>query len=268
VKTHAELKELAALLPLGTLDAEDERQLEEHLRGGCAECEAELRAAAAVADALAEAVVPLEPAAGLRARILAGAREQAPHASAPRRARATRRWLVPALAAAASVLVALGLGLEVRDLRGALAGEKAQVARLEAALGSAEAERSGLEGQLAAAERSLAELTAQQTRTVTLAATGALPGASARAFLDPESRRLVLVVYELPPPPPGQSYQLWVIVGGEPVSAGVFDVGPGGRGRHEASALPPIEGPVTIAVTIEPAGGLPKPSGPIVLAGS
>ena len=59
-----------------------------------------------------------------------------------------------------------------------------------------------------------------------------------------------------------------MIVGGEPVSAGVFDVGPGGRGRHEAASLPPIEGPVTIAVTVEPAGGLPKPSGPVVLAGS
>ena len=104
--------------------------------------------------------------------------------------------------------------------------------------------------------------------TVALASTGTLPDASARAFLDPEGRRLLLVVYDLPPPPPGQSYQLWVILGGEPVSAGVFDVGPGGRARHEAASLPPIEGPVTIAVTVEPAGGLPKPSGPMVLAGS
>ena len=266
MKTHEELMELAGLLPLGTLDAEDERQVEEHLRGGCSECAGALRAAAEVADALAEAEAPLEPSPGLRARILARAGEGMPDAAAPRRRPSARFAL--AFAAAAGVLVALGLGLEVRGLRAALEGTRAQVARLEAALGDAGEQRAGLEGQLAAAERTLEELTAQQTRAVSLAATGPLPGASARAFLDPESRRLVLVVYELPPPPPGRSYQLWVIVGGEPVSAGVFDVGPSGRARHAAVALPPIEGPVTIAVTVEPAGGLPKPSGPIVLAGS
>jgi len=268
MRDHQELLELAALLPLGTLDAEEERQLEEHLRGGCAECDEALRAAAEVVDALAEDVTPLEPSPALRARILAQAGaasgSAAPAAGAPR---ARRHWLAPALALAAGVLIAVGLGLEVRDMRTALAAAQQQVARLESALSGAAQERAGYARELAAAERTLGELTARETRTVALAATGPLPGASARAFLDPEGRRLLLVVYDLPPPPPGQSYQLWVIVGGEPVSAGVFDVA-AGAARHEASALPSIEGPVTIAVTIEPAGGVPKPTGPIVLAGS
>lgn len=270
MRDHQELLELAALLPLGTMGAEDEQQLEEHLRGGCAECEAALRGAAEVVDALAEDVEPMQPSPALRARILARAEAEAPPRGgrATRAPRARRRWLVPALAAAAGLLLAVGLGLEVRDLRGALAAAQQQVARLEAALSGAAEERAGLERELAGAQRTLGELTARETRTVALAATGPLPDASARAFLDPAGRRLVLVVYDLPPPPPGQSYQLWVIVGGEPVSAGVFDVQPGGGARHEASALPSIEGPVTIAVTVEPAGGVPKPTGPIVLAGS
>jgi len=271
VRDHQELLELAALLPLGTLDAEDERRLEEHLRGGCPECEEALRAAAEVVDALAADVTPLEPSPALRARILARAGETSgAGGSAVRGAgapRVRRHWLAPALALAAGVLIAVGLGLELRDLRAALGEAQQQVARLESALSGAAQERAGLARELAAAERTVGELTARQTRTVALAATGPLPDASARAFLDPEGRRLLLVVYDLPPPPPGQSYQLWVIVGGEPVSAGVFDVQAGGA-RHEASALPSIEGPVTIVVTIEPAGGMPKPTGPIVLAGS
>jgi anti-sigma-K factor RskA len=275
VRDHQELLELAALLPLGTLDAEDERRLEEHLRGGCAECEESLRGAAQVVDALAAEVTPLEPSPALRARILAqaeasagvGAGGGARRGAGTGAPRARRRWLATAFALAAGVLVAVGLGLEVRDLRAALAAAQQQVARLESALAGAAQERAELARELAAAERTLGELTARETRTVALAATGPLPEASARAFLDPEGRRLLLVVYELPPPPPGQSYQLWVIVGGEPVSAGVFDV-EAGVARHQASALPSIEGPVTIAVTIEPAGGVPKPTGPIVLAGS
>ena len=73
MRDHQELLELAALLPLGALDAEDERRLEEHLRGGCAECEEALRDAVAVVDALAEDVAPLEPSPALRERILARA---------------------------------------------------------------------------------------------------------------------------------------------------------------------------------------------------
>src|SRR4029434_9283724 len=103
--------------------------------------------------------------------------------------------------------------------------------------------------QLAAAETTLADLTARATRTVALAGTGPAPEASARAYLDPESQRLVLVVYQLPPPPPGRAYQLWVIAGGEPVSAGVFEVDPAGDTRYATTAQPALSGPVTIAVT-------------------
>jgi len=271
---HQELLELAALLPLGTLSPEDEERIDAHLRGGCADCEAAIRASAAVVDALALTVEPLEPAPELRARLLARAAEEGASRAGPppaplRAPRARRRArLAVAAALAASLLAAIGLGLEVGDLRGALAGEEETVARLEAALADASAERDRLAGRLAASERTLGDLTSRETRTVALAGTEHAPAAAARAFLDPENRRLVLVVYELPPPPPGRSYQLWVIVGGDPVSAGVFDVDPEGRTRYETTGVPAVEGPVTIAVTVEPAGGLPKPSGPLVLAGS
>jgi anti-sigma-K factor RskA len=285
---HQDLLELAALLPLGTLSPEDEARIDAHLRGGCGECEAAVRASAAVVDALALTVEALEPTPELRARLLtraaeAGASRAVPPPAplraliAPRRAR-----LAVAVALAASLALAVGLGLEVRELRGALGAARESVAGLEAALADASgerarlaaelaaaaAERSGLEGRLADAERTLSGLTSRETRTVALAGTDQAPAAAARAFLDPETRRLVLVVYELPPPPPGRSYQLWVIVGGEPTSAGVFDVDPAGRTRYETAEVPAIEGAVTIAVTVEPAGGLPKPSGPLVLAGS
>jgi anti-sigma-K factor RskA len=282
---HQELLELAALLPLGTLSAEDERRLEAHLQDGCAECEAAIRASAEVVDALALTVAPLEPSPELRTRLLARAAEEgaARRSSPPGRLRAPRRARIAAgLALAASVLLAALLGLQVQQLRGALDGARQTVAQLEAALADAtgerdrlaarvaeaSAERAGLEDRLASAVRTLADLTARETRSVALAGTEHAPAAAARAFLDPETRRLLLVVYELPPPPPGRSYQLWVIVGGEPVSAGVFDVDATGRTRYQAAETPALEGAVTIAVTIEPAGGLPKPSGPMVLAGS
>jgi anti-sigma-K factor RskA len=273
---HAELHDLATLLPLGGLSPEDERRIEEHLRAGCAECEAKLREGAEVADALAEGVPRVEPSPELRGRILAQVARE-PQAEAPvhrrtapppaRRRGAFVRRAIVAAALAASVVAAVGLGLEARDLRGALASATARVGELEEQLADVAAERTAIARDLAAAERMVDELTAPATRTVALAGTPELPQASARAFLDPKARRLVLVVYDLPPPPAGRDYQLWVIAGGVPVSAGIVDTAHGAGSRHEATALPAIDGPVTVAITIEPTGGLPQPSGPIVAAG-
>jgi hypothetical protein len=70
-------------------------------------------------------------------------------------------------------------------------------------------------------------------------------------------------------PPPGRIYQVWIIGGSGPVSAGLL--GEQGSGRGMLIAPPPdraTPGPVTVAVTDEPPGGLPAPSGSIRLAGS
>src|SRR5262245_32555784 len=107
---HQELLELAAMLPLGTLDAEDERRLEDHLRGGCAECEAAIRAASNVVDALAASVQPMAPSPGSLARLME--RAAAEGAAAP----ATR----PAAAAGAGGARAAVRPAAPRRLRAAL----------------------------------------------------------------------------------------------------------------------------------------------------
>jgi hypothetical protein len=62
---------------------------------------------------------------------------------------------------------------------------------------------------------------------------------------------------------------VWIINGKSPISAGLLGAPTGGRGML---IVPPpsgaITGPVTIAVTDEPPGGLPAPSGGMHLVGS
>ena len=69
--------------------------------------------------------------------------------------------------------------------------------------------------------------------------------------------------------PAGKTYQLWLIpTEGKPISAGVFNPDAQGAGTI---LLPPLpEGVVAkaFAVTVEPSGGVPQPTGPIVLVGS
>jgi hypothetical protein len=71
----------------------------------------------------------------------------------------------------------------------------------------------------------------------------------------------------LPAAPVGKTYQLWAITAGTPLPAGVFDVDPKGSA---ALRVKPVAGSGEVemfAVTLEPVGGLPKPSGAMYLAG-
>jgi hypothetical protein len=155
----------------------------------------------------------------------------------------------------------------VADL--AAARQQAATAQALAARTTDERDRiEELEQRLARAEGAVALLTGPNVRTVSLAGQEAAPSAHARAFVDPTGGRLVLYVYDLPPPPPGKTYQLWVILGGTPVSAGTFGVEADGRAHYESQPAASFGGEVTVAVTVEPAGGVPSPTGPMVLVGS
>jgi anti-sigma-K factor RskA len=72
----------------------------------------------------------------------------------------------------------------------------------------------------------------------------------------------------LPAIPAGKTYQLWVVVGGgKPISAGTFPVDPRGDAILRVGPIPAAPAAEVFAVTLEPAGGLPAPSGPMYLAG-
>jgi len=76
--------------------------------------------------------------------------------------------------------------------------------------------------------------------------------------------------FGMPPAPKGKEYQVWFMTEKEgPVSAGLFS--PDQAGVGEVLATPPSKlfGKINaVAVTLEPAGGLPKPSGEMYLRGS
>jgi anti-sigma-K factor RskA len=116
-----------------------------------------------------------------------------------------------------------------------------------------------------AAARAVAELLRDPaTRVVALNELPPAPGASGRVIWhDRAGGRLY--VAGLPPAPPGKTYELWTIAGAAPRPAGTFDVDTAGRASHPVS--PVDDGPVKVfAVTLEPAGGVPAPTGPMVLA--
>jgi anti-sigma-K factor RskA len=82
-------------------------------------------------------------------------------------------------------------------------------------------------------------------------------------------RRALLHVFGVPPLPEEKVYELWWITEKSgPVEAGLFRPDEAGLSQIRA-VLPADLGNIqAAAVTVEPAGGVPKPTGPIVLYGA
>lgn len=258
-----DLLELAPLAALGALDGGDLTAFEQALESSLL-CRAEMAAFEAIALRIALSVDRVPPARDARRRLLQTA-------GAPPVARtAPRGRLVPAVAVAAALVLAGGY-LMVRAERNAARRETQRV-RAEIATLAEDARRARTSaedlGRRLAEERVVRDLmTRPKARTAVLGATAADSPASARVVWDPVSREAVLVASGLEPAPAGRTYEVWVIAGAAPVPAGTFQSADDGSALFR---LPPVEatGRVkTFAVTLEPAGGVTAPTGPMVLAG-
>jgi anti-sigma-K factor RskA len=85
-------------------------------------------------------------------------------------------------------------------------------------------------------------------------------------FWDPATARWTFFAHNLPALRPDRDYQLWLITPAGPVSAGTFRPTPEGHATVQATYPLPRDQLRAVAVTEEPAGGLPKPSGtPLIL---
>lgn len=96
------------------------------------------------------------------------------------------------------------------------------------------------------------------------------PSAYGKVIWDPERRTAVLQISNLPPAPQDRDYQLWVIKDKTPVSAGIFSIQDSEKPSFfEIRNLAEVNTRhiSAFAVTVEPKGGLTKPSGEMVLMG-
>jgi len=255
-----EIAELAAGYALGTLETEERGQFEALLASGDTEARAALREfEAALVGLAAERSAPPPPAvkAALMARIDAGDRSQATVVQMPSPRSTSRRrslWTVVAAGAIAASIAAIAVGLAVSTVYDRrierLAREEAQ-----------------LKQELARQESLVTILRDPATQMIALSGLPAAPEARGRMLWHATAGGL-LVAQGLPPAPEGRAYELWAIAGkGAPVPVGVFTVDAKGVGSLRVSPLRAGEPPDTFAVTLEPAAGVPAPTGSMYLVG-
>lgn len=280
MKSREEIRDDLPLYALGALDADERAAVDAALAAGDAELAGELREWTELVGLMAlaaPAAAPPDIRAALLARVHGGA---APIAGAPRVARRRLGWAVPFAAAAMALFAIAGyreIGFRaeraravetVAALRRALDAGQREIAAGRAALAQREADVGGLRAALAQAEAALAVVQQPRLQMVSLRETKDAPPAAGHVLLSPPTGKALFYAFDLPRVPDDKVYELWWITEKEgPVRAGIFHPDERGLGRVEA-VLPTDAGALqAAAVTIEAAGGVPKPAGPTVLLG-
>jgi len=166
----------------------------------------------------------------------------------------------PLFAMAASVMFVLS----VLRLQDALqARNDAQIALQNATVSTTQ-----LEQQLASRDSLVAAMSGADVRVVELASTSNLPP-GAKMFWDRVANRWTLVTHDLKPVQDGRTYQLWLVTArAEKISAGTFNTDAKGRAVVQATYALAANDLAAIAITEEPTGGSPQPTGAILVAGS
>jgi anti-sigma-K factor RskA len=262
---HDELKLDAVGYALGVLEPEEHAAFEAHL-AGCAECTAEVRELRLAADALAASVPQISPPSSLRSRVVgAVTTTPAPPSTVPvvRERASVPRWLaIAAMLVIAAGVLAYGTRMQAR------------VSSLEAQLRQAQAQAANSERLVAEArdvafraQSAMGVFAAPDVARIDLTGEPVARQARARALWS-RQRGMVFTVSNLPPLPAGRVYQVWVVTAQSPVSAGLLvpDAAGGGSVYYETPV--DIAPPVAVAVTLEPAGGVPAPTGARYLIGT
>ncbi len=78
----------------------------------------------------------------------------------------------------------------------------------------------------------------------------------------------IMVTYNLRPPKPGMTYQVWLVTDDAKISAGTFKPDATGKTMMHARYALDRNALRSVAVTEEPEGGMPAPTGPMVIAGA
>jgi anti-sigma-K factor RskA len=252
-------EELLPAYALGALDGEELRELEEHLVSGCPECRRQLDLWQGDLEALAASVPALEPSETTRRRVLRVA------GGAPASRPQIPRWLW--LPAAALLLLSVwGVAGQMR-LRGEVRRLIAERDRLEQRVAGLGREVGLARAEAVRTAEALQTITSPGVQPIVLAGLGSTPGAAGQTFVNRRQGRALFYAYDLPALASDKTYQLWFIAGGKPVSAGTFGVDERGRGSVRVESLDAAAEIQAWAVTVEPRGGVPQPTGEMVLKG-
>ena len=278
---HAEIKDLIPLKALSRLDGDEARVVDDHLAARCDDCERELasfnEALAAMAMVEGGDDTPSDRIwSRLQARLDAS---RPPNRIEDRSARGSSRGrglaIFGSAIAAAVVAIVVSYAFLNSQVRSNTSETSNEIAALTAKVIELERNLDSTGDQLAALQVKVAQTTdltlaslGPDARVVHLAGLAASPSANGTVALNHIQGSAMLEVNGLPPTPDDKQYEVWWI--GEklgPLRAGIFEPLSQGATIVSLDLPPPGEVVLASAITLEPRGGVDKPSGAMYLKG-
>jgi len=256
------------LLPFYALDAlnDEERELVESYLAEHPEAREEVNDLRSGASALPYGIPPVEPPRQVKESLMARV-----NADAKTRARSRERASRPSFLSflnrmnGENILRTFTLGIATLAI--------VWIMILNTKISRLQSEISGLHNTLAAQSNSLEQIIANLPKsppsnviTVSLKGTDVQPRAHGQLIADPKEQSAVLVISGLPKLEANKTYQVWLIEGDKPVSAGLLTVDENGQGVVIVTSEEAISSFKALAISIEPEGGSPQPTGDIVVS--
>ena len=255
--THrAEYEDQIALYSLGLLEGQELRELEEHLTEGCEICAAILRDSDAVFTSLPFCLDDEPLSKDVGKKIFDRLPDRKPLEEKPSIFGFWKNispvWL--SLGTAVSLALIIFLVASNVSLRNELRFREKNLTELQAKM---------------IKDKEIMEFVLRpDVNEVDLGSKMPDMNASGKLLWDKETDKGMFLVSSIPIPKQGKTYQLWAIEDGKPVSMGVFDVDKEGNSMMEIELMPGPAQSMQFAVTLEPAGGMPQPTGDMYLYGS
>ncbi len=251
------------LYALGVLEGEEKAAFEAHVPT-CAACAEKLAEARGRIALLAFSAPRVEPSPAVKERLMRQI-HSAPAGASARRERATREvertvgpfprwWPAAVLGAMAAVLILISVRLWQEN------------AHLVDELGEERATLQQQQAQLDEARHVVALMEAKDTISVALASQPGMAKGAVRVMYNAKMGMAMCDGW-VDPAPANKSYQLWLVpMEGKPISAGLVEYSNGPM-KPWMVKLPPGVEAKAFAITLEPEGGMPQPTGPMVLVG-
>jgi anti-sigma-K factor RskA len=160
------------------------------------------------------------------------------------------------LAAAASVAIALIASYLAYDYRTKWRSTASDLSTLIAQSQRTAGQYDQVNRQLNRIENDLKVLDNPEFKRVVMKGTINAPEAMANVYWNESSKEVYLSIHQMKELARENQYQLWAIIDGKPVDAGVFDGNTAGLIKMKDIG----KGAATFAVTVEPKGGKPSPA--------
>ena len=238
------------------LEPVERESIRRHLNNGCPTCSAALAEAEATLAQIPQSLPMQTPSPQVRDRLMQ--RVLASKSSQPRAAGAfdaSNPWrMLTALAACLLIGFAATYYFVKPNYEKQIAARDARIAQLN--------QQSVIDQQM------VDMLRAENLQLVSLEKLEPQPKAKGRVIYDRDRSKWHVTVFDMSPPPAGRCYELWFIKPDESkIAAGTFMVDAKGHATMMVD-VPKDIGPIAVAaITDEPMGGVPQPTGKAHLAG-